>query len=83
MIYILAISIFLSTPFDHTDDICLYMSTWQGNVIYRTIDTRNLKMMQGFNQYGHYIATMENLYVGNRNEVLEQFRRDVCPNDFI
>jgi len=83
MIYLLAISIFFSTPFDHTDDICLYMSSYHGNVIYRTIDTRNMKMMQGFNQYGHYIATTESIYVGNRNEVIDQFRRDNCKGDFV
>ena len=83
MIYILAISIFLSTPFDHTDDICLYMSSYQGNVIYRTIDTRNLKMMQVFNRHGYYIATTENLYIGNRNDVIDQFRRAACPDDYV
>ena len=80
---ILAIALILSTPYDHTEDICFELSKYQGNVIYRTIDLHNLKMMQGFNKFGHYIATTENIYIGNRNEVIESFRRDYCPGNFL
>ena len=83
MNYILAISIFLSTPFDHTDDICMYMSTWQGNITHMTIDTRDIKARLRFTQYGYSLATDNAIYVGNKDEVIEKFRRDYCPQDFI
>jgi len=80
---ILAISIFLSTPFDHTGDICFELSLYQGNITHLTIDTRDVKARLRFTRYGYSLATDKAIYVGNRDEVIDQFRRDNCKGDFI
>jgi len=82
MINLLAIALYLSTP-NQTDEICLDMSVWQGNVTYITIDTMDIKARLRFTRYGYSLATDRDIYIGNRNEVIDQFRRDNCQNDFI
>jgi len=73
---------YLSTP-NHTDEICMELSTYQGNVTHMTIDTRDIKARLRFTRYGYSLATDNAIYIGNRDEVIDQFRRDNCQNDFI
>jgi len=83
MNYLLAIALYLSPQPDHTADICLYMSSYNGNVTHFTIDTRDVKARLHFTRYGYALATDKEIYIGNRDDVIDQFRRDNCKGDFV
>lgn len=80
---ILAIALYLTTPIDYSDDICLELTSYMGNVTHLTINTHHTKARLRFTRYGYSLATDKAIYIGNRNEVIYQFKQDNCPRDFI